>query len=136
MLFEQFFQLNKLLLQIQVIEIISSSLLRLHETCNVLQLPVFFFSYSFSCQPYSEYQGIWSKQLFCRLSNKLIQYMGLEIQFRSLKYTVVNKPCNGFANGRIFLTQSENYEIYSFQQIFEAHEDAFEIKLIVKNPQN
>ena len=40
--------------------------------------------------------------------------------------------CNGFANGRIFLTQNENYEIYNFYQMFEAHEDAFEIKMIVR----
>ena len=44
-------------------------LLRLRETHNALQLPVFFFSFfsfSFFCQRYPEYRGIRSKRLFYR----------------------------------------------------------------------
>ena len=34
------------------------------ETHNALQLPVFFFFFSFFCQLYPEYRGIWSKNYF------------------------------------------------------------------------
>ena len=46
-------------------------LLRLRETRNALQLPVFlFFSlFSFFCQPYPEYGGIRNKKLFYRSLN-------------------------------------------------------------------
>ena len=45
------------------LEYLKSFLLRLRETNNTLQLPVFFF-FSFFCQPYSEYRGIRSKNYF------------------------------------------------------------------------
>ena len=41
-------------------------LLRLRETHNALQLPVFFFFFLFFCQRYPEYRGIRSKKLFYR----------------------------------------------------------------------
>ena len=39
-------------------------LLRLRETNNALQLPVFFFFFSFFGHPHPEYRGIRSKNLF------------------------------------------------------------------------
>ena len=44
-----------------------SLFLRLHETLNTLQLPVFFFL--LLCQAYPEYRGIRSESLFYRLQN-------------------------------------------------------------------
>ena len=43
-------------------------LLRLRETHNALQLPVFFF-FSFFCWPYPEYRGIRRKKLFYKPLN-------------------------------------------------------------------
>ena len=52
------------------LQMYSDNFLRLRETHNALQLPVFFFSFFlFFCQPYPEYQGIRSKKLFYRPSN-------------------------------------------------------------------
>ena len=42
------------------------SLLRLRETHNALQLPVFFFFFLFFCQRYPEYRRIRNKKLFYR----------------------------------------------------------------------
>ena len=55
--------------------------LRLRETHNVLQLTVFFFSFLlFFCQP---------RKIILQTMEKLMQYMVLELYFRSLKYKAV-----------------------------------------------
>ena len=70
--------------------LVSHNLLRLRETHNALQLPVFFF-FLFFCQLYPEYRGIRSKKTILRTTKQPIQHTVLEIQFRSLKYTTVNR---------------------------------------------
>ena len=44
-------------------------LLRLRENTKPLQLPVFFFFFSFFCQRHPKYRGIWNKKLFYRPLN-------------------------------------------------------------------
>ena len=59
-------------------------LLRLHETHNTLQLPVFFFL--FFCQPYPEYRGIRSKKIFNRPLNS--QYNSVVCSYRKETFLV------------------------------------------------
>ena len=62
------------------------------ETHNALQLSVFFFfSVFYQALRNSEQKNCWirSKKIVLQTIEQLIQYTVLEIQFRSLKYTVV-----------------------------------------------
>ena len=72
---------------------ITLMLLRLRETHNALQLPVFFFFsfFSFFCQPYPEYRGIRSNKLFYR-------------------------PLNSWYNSVICSYKKDIFRVYSFSE--------------------
>ena len=79
--------------------------LRLRETHNALQLPVFFFSFfSWLCQRYPNIAKFGAKNYF---TDHRTQYTVLEIHFRSLKYTSVIRLCNNLSN---FSFLSKRYE--------------------------
>ena len=69
-------------------------LLRLRGTHNALQLPVFFFLFIF----FSLNIGEFGAKNYLQTMEKLIQYMILEIHFRSLKYTAVNRIRKNLSN--------------------------------------
>ena len=80
-------------------EFLLSSLLPLREAYNALRLPVFFFFLLlFFFQYYPEYRGIRSKKTILQTTKQLIQYMVLEIQLQSLKYTTVIRICKNLSN--------------------------------------
>ena len=83
--------------------------LRLRETHNALQLPVFFFFFFFLflSQPCPEYRGNSEQKIILQTIKQLIQYTVLEILFQSLKYMAVIRIHKNLSN---FPSLSKQYK--------------------------
>ena len=102
-------------------------LLRLLETYNALQLPVFFSFFSFFCQPYPEYRGIRSKKYFTDhwTANTIQLFVPIKRKFLGWLYRLVlpatltySQPLSPTLNHSQLLSPTLNHS-HSLPPIFQ-----------------